>query len=1058
MNLPLFPPHPEQETVADGARSSQGSVNSADLLPYQAIFDASPLPGSVARYSDGLMLAVNEAWVELTGLTREQVIGRKTSEFGFWAHPDDRAKYLAELPNINSHQLLRFKGGVVHRVRLHSTVVDINGQRCLVAIMGDVKKEYETELALEAANRALQNRVELLEAGEKLARMGHWTNTDASTTVEWSPGLYAIGGLPVKEGLSRAEGRSGIHPDDLPAWLVARQASDNRELEFRWLHPDGGMRWFRTRMGRTRVAATDYSNFGVIQDVTAEREATERLEAQLAFVQNITAHVPAVLFQGRLQSDGTNEISFVNDAVRDILELEPTELLRGSAQFWMRVYPPDRGKFLSMLTLCNEKLTTLQLRVRFELPVKGLRWCNVLAVPSLESGAVLWHGFINDVTEAVQDAQALEDTLASINQGLSKEDAQGRVVLYNRQCLDMLGIPEALMANRPRVSDILRFQQERGDFGEDFGWVDAHGKPFVSLVTDTQVEAGQGPFIKRYLRKTRHGRTLDIRSHKLPDGSVVRTYDDVTSYMEVQEALLAERQQLQATSAQLVERTHALQDTLESIDQGLSKADASGNFIAYNQRLLELLDLPESLMASRPSFERVWQFQLERGDFGSDAALVKETVEAFASGQAHARMTKPYLRRTKEGRTLEFRSHMTKDGGFVRTCSDVSSYIAAQDALRAERQRLEWVLEATRPGIWETDQVTGHMTINTRWAEMLGYTVEELAPIRSETWSSLLHPDDLPIAMERHRAHCAQETPYFEADLRMRHKDGRWIWVSTRGRVHQRDENGKALFMSGTHMDITDRVTAQEEVHALNASLEIRVAQRTGDLERTLKDMEAISYSIAHDLRAPLRAVNGFAAVIAESDSGNLDASSRDMFERIVRSSRNMGQMLTDMLSLLQVVRTELVPVPVDMDKLAQAAVDAFVDEMSPVTFHVQAFPKAMGDAGLLRQVLVNLVDNAVKYSADQATPTVWMGHDAVSGAYFVRDNGMGFDMAHAGKLFGLFQRLHAGSKVPGMGVGLAIVSRIIERHGGRIWADSKPGQGSTFWWTLPACPKESAQ
>jgi signal transduction histidine kinase len=268
--------------------------------------------------------------------------------------------------------------------------------------------------------------------------------------------------------------------------------------------------------------------------------------------------------------------------------------------------------------------------------------------------------------------------------------------------------------------------------------------------------------------------------------------------------------------------------------------------------------------------------------------------------------------------------------------------------------------------------------------------------------------------------------------------------------VHRRDGDGKALFMSGTHMDITERVTAQEEVRALNASLELRVDQRTADLESTLKDMEAISYSIAHDLRAPLRAVNGFAAVIAESDLERLDASSRDMFERIVRSSRNMGQMLTDMLSLLQVVRVELVPVPVDMDKLAQAAADAFVDEVSPVTIHLQALPQAMGDAGLLRQVLFNLVDNAVKYSAEQAEPTVWLGHDAARGAYFVRDNGIGFDMAHAGKLFGLFQRLHAGSKVPGMGVGLAIVSRIIERHGGRIWADSKPGQGTTFWWTLP--------
>ena len=257
--------------------------------------------------------------------------------------------------------------------------------------------------------------------------------------------------------------------------------------------------------------------------------------------------------------------------------------------------------------------------------------------------------------------------------------------------------------------------------------------------------------------------------------------------------------------------------------------------------------------------------------------------------------------------------------------------------------------------------------------------------------------------------------------------------------------------MSGTHMDITDRVTAQEEVRALNANLELRVAQRTADLERTLKDMEAISYSIAHDLRAPLRAVNGFAAVIAEGNVEGWDPATRDMFERIVRSSRNMGQMLTDMLSLLQVVRADLAFVPVDMAQVARAAIETLVDVASGVRVELGALPPAQGDAGLLRQVMFNLIDNAVKYSAQHEAPAIWVDFDAERGAYFVRDNGMGFDMAHAGKLFGLFQRLHAGSQVPGMGVGLAIVARIIERHGGRIWAESRPGEGATFWWTLPA-------
>jgi signal transduction histidine kinase len=284
----------------------------------------------------------------------------------------------------------------------------------------------------------------------------------------------------------------------------------------------------------------------------------------------------------------------------------------------------------------------------------------------------------------------------------------------------------------------------------------------------------------------------------------------------------------------------------------------------------------------------------------------------------------------------------------------------------------------------------------------------------------------------------------------MRHKAGHWIWVNTRGRVHKRDAQDRATFMSGTHLDITERVAAQEQVKALNASLEQRVGARTAELERSMRDMEAISYSIAHDLRAPLRSVNGFASIVLEDEADRLSPTGRDMFERIARSSRNMGQMITDMLELLRVVRVDLEPVPVDMHALAQSVVEALSSQASMARIDIQAMPQAMGDATLLRQVFSNLIDNALKYSRHLAQPELVVGFDSRQRAYFVRDNGMGFDMAHAEKLFGLFQRLHAGSNVPGMGVGLAIVSRIVERHGGRVWAESAPGDGATFWLRLP--------
>jgi PAS domain S-box-containing protein len=497
--------------------------------------------------------------------------------------------------------------------------------------------------------------------------------------------------------------------------------------------------------------------------------------------------------------------------------------------------------------------------------------------------------------------------------------------------------------------------------------------------------------------------------------------------------------------------TDALQITLDSMSQGLAKIESDGRVSFYNRRLLEMLNLPETLMATHPTHAEVSAFLARRGDFGEDYELVDMIARDYVAQQGETSAPEHYLRRTPEGRVLEMGTRMLGDGSAVRTITDVTSYILAQESLGAERQRLSWILEATRPGIWELNLMTGELTVNERWAEIAGYRLDELQPMNATVWEALAHPDDLRQAYAIRARHIAGELPYYECDVRMRCKQGGWVWVNSRGQVHRRDGDGLALFMSGTHIDITERVAAQEEVRALNASLEHRVHERTAALERSMRDMEAVSYSIAHDLRAPLRAVNGFAMVISEEEAERLSPDGRVMFERITKASRNMGQMLTDMLEVLRVVRVEPQAEPVDMHALCLEIAESLLHEPHRVRMQVDALPPAMGDAVLLRQVLSNLLDNAQKYSARQPRPEIHVGHDAARKAYFVRDNGMGFDMAHAGKLFGLFQRLNHEADVPGLGVGLAIVSRIIERHNGRIWAESVPGQGATFWFEIPS-------
>ncbi|MBX3611066.1 MAG: PAS domain-containing protein [Hydrogenophaga sp.] len=1090
----------------EASRPSSHPVDATDALPFRAFFLALPVAAAISRRVDGRLIEVNPAWEALTGDSRAEAIGRTTTELGHWRGLD-RETFLAHIPGEIPPTRLHFHGGVAHLVRMHVAVYGEGHEQLLLVQMIEAEREVEaiqareqSEQALWQANIELQQRVELHQIIEKTARVGHWTNAENDQEVIWSDGLYAITGMTPHDRMTRNDGRSGIHPDDMPTWLRLRKALDGEEMVFRWTRPDGEMRYMRTRMGQTTVKGNPQTDFGVLQDITSEREISNRLSEQLKLLQNIAARVPGVIYQAVLGADGVSRITYASEAVRDLFGVEPEALTSDAAYLFDILHPKDKPLVMVALARSAEDLVPWRQTYRVVLPERGVRWLSTEALPAREAdGSVVWHGFSTDVTLEQEERQRqarITRMLAAISQ------AQSHFIEGNDQRLAFDGLLAAFLSVTGSgygfLAEVL-YDDEGAPYLRtraitDISWDEA-SRNFYQLHRDKGMEFRNLNTLFGHALRSREPVIANDPANDWRSGGMPGEHPDLDAFLGIplsvgdrlvamvglanqpggysdadvaflepllgslrqlvvasraQEEQLRTRAQLEDTSALLADKSQALRLTLDSISQGLVKIEADGRIGIYNTRFLELLDLPEEVVSNHPQHDDVIRFQTERGDFGPDLTWVDSHAREYISLRPDAQMPADFLRRTRQGRTLEIRTFQFPDGGIVRTYADVSSYIAAQDALRDERQRLAWVLEATRPGIWETNLSDRTMVVNERWAEMIGYTLDELQPISYDTWYSRVHPDDRAMAIRLRERHAAGELPYYDCDIRMRHKDGHWVWVNTRGRVHSRDEHDRALYMSGTHLDVSDRVAAQEQIRALNASLEQRVSERTAQLERSMRDMEAISYSIAHDLRAPLRSVNGFAQVVAEEEMERLSPQGREMFQRISRSARNMGQMITDMLELLRVVQVELEPRPVDMVALAHAVAEALGPQAPNARIDVGEMPLAMGDATLLRQVLSNLVDNAIKYSRQSAAPRVVVGYDAAVRAYFVRDNGIGFDMTRAAKLFGLFQRLHAQTDVPGMGVGLAIVSRIVERHGGRVWAESAPGQGATFWFSLP--------
>lgn len=248
--------------------------------------------------------------------------------------------------------------------------------------------------------------------------------------------------------------------------------------------------------------------------------------------------------------------------------------------------------------------------------------------------------------------------------------------------------------------------------------------------------------------------------------------------------------------------------------------------------------------------------------------------------------------------------------------------------------------------------------------------------------------------------------------------------------------------------NVTERKKAEEHIKQLNAELQNNILQ----LETTNKELESFSYSVSHDLRAPLRALDGYARILEEDYTEILDDEAKRLLGNIQRNARKMGTLIDDLLAFSRLGRKEVQKSEIDTEKMVQDILNEIASTEHNAKIKVGPLPSAYGDKALLNQVWINLISNAIKYSATKESPEIEIGATELGNemVFFTKDNGVGFDMKYANKLFGVFQRLHSPSEFDGTGIGLAIVQRIISKHGGRIWAEAKQDEGATFYFTLP--------
>ena len=507
---------------------------------------------------------------------------------------------------------------------------------------------------------------------------------------------------------------------------------------------------------------------------------------------------------------------------------------------------------------------------------------------------------------------------------------------------------------------------------------------------------------------------------------------DITERKKAEQAL----QEALARSAREQARSEAI---IAAIGEGLMIVDPKFNVLYQNQILKDL--------SSDPAQDHCYVVCGNRENICDDCPVAR----TFQDGGIHT-VEKSAL---KEGATVYREitaSPLLDQSGTIiagiELVRDITERKRAEHALKESEWQMKEVQRIANLGSWQHDYQTGHLVWSDEIYRILGLQPHQI-PASYEAFLGIVHPEDREQLERCYGESVRSGSSGYELEHRIVRKPAGEVRYIHQKCEHHKDDSGRVIRSYGMLHDITSHKEAEERISTLNAALSARAAE----LEKVNKDLEAFSYTVSHDLRGPLTNINSYCQAIAELGGDKLDGQCAGFMDSVFHEVRSMDGLITSLLNLSRFTHIKLNCEPVDLSEIAKT-VAAELQIREPgrrARFDIEAGIFAAGDQRLLRTVLVNLFTNAWKFSAQRAETLIRFGVTGSPGRpeFFVSDNGIGFDMSQCKKIFAVFQRLHRSEEFEGFGIGLTTVQRIIERHGGQVWAAGEPGQGARFSFTL---------
>jgi PAS domain S-box-containing protein len=984
----------------------------SDTVP-QFLWTASP---------NGVCDFRNARWFEYTGA--KPTAGPRVP-WTPYVHPDDRGaleKLEADLPNGES-DVYEF------RIRRHDGVYQWFETRLAVSrgAGGEVLKWFGSTVNIEESHRERERFAQIVASAPGM--IYKFEQRPDGSMPYTSRGLKDIFGVTPEEVADDATPIfRRIHPEDKHA-VQASIAESARTLslwraEFRVVDPIRGERWVRGQSSPVLAPDGTVSWYGFNWDSTEQKRAEDALrratERELNLLRTLVERAP----MGTVMLD--RDLRFIEASRRALDDAGMSrEQVIGKTHYECFPDFPEALRKKLLRGVAGETLSGRE--ERLPTPDGRDHWLNWQVTPwgdprDAASGIIIYAEDITDRKRAEAATLNLELRYRALFENMSEGLAYCRIILEDRKPPDYIYLSvNASFIRESGVGNVAGMRMS--EVYADMASIQAgHVEMFARV-------AASGVAEKCETFSERLGKWYSISAYSPERGYFVLIFEQITARKQAERA------------------ARQWQEAFEQSELAIAQTDAGAL----------------RLRAVNATFARMMGYGMEElADIAvldmftpEERSRVSEMRRAAEDGRHHQVYESWHLRKNGERFPVLIDSTLVRDEhgravSRVVFLQDLTERRRAEAELREREHTVRALLESAAEAILAVDTDGVILLANRMAAQMFGYGPDELQG--KPLWALL--PEGSRGAHELHLGEFFAKPGVRRmgegSDLEGRRGDGTTFPAEISLSVIETQRGPMAIAFV---VDVTERKRAEREILQWNADLERRVAERTRQLEEANGELESFSYSVSHDLRAPLRGIDGWSLALLEDYGDIVDVRGRRYLERVREETQRMGTLIDDLLALSRVTRREMRETQVDLSQLAET-VAAELRELHRgrnIDFLIEPGLAARGDAGLLTIALTNLLENAVKFTAPRAVALIEFAR--CDRGFIVRDNGVGFDPRHADMLFGAFQRLHKASEFPGTGIGLATVKRVVRRHGGEVWTDSELDRGATFGFTLVSCP-----